>query len=99
MLGPFHKINQRGKHYVLTIVAFGTAFLEEIPLSNISTLSVARSLMSYFCKHGIPQTLRTDLGMNFVSELMKKCFDLAKITHQTSLAYSRWCSGLVVWYN
>lgn len=56
IIGPLQP-TQKKKKYILTVVDFGTRFLEAIPLSNISAANVARSLLSHFCKFNWPKTV------------------------------------------
>ena len=72
LIGPLSPPSERGHKYVLTLIDCATSFPEAIPLKNIDTISVAEALIKIFSRVGIPKQIHSDLGTQFVSDLMKE---------------------------
>ena len=71
LVGPLPE--SQGFTYLLTIVDRFTRWLEAIPLSDISAATCARAFLYHWvCRHGVPSTLTSDRGRQFVSELWTK---------------------------
>ena len=59
--------------YLLTILDRFTRWPEAIPLSDISAATCARAFLYHWeSRHGVPSTLTSDRGRQFVSELWSK---------------------------
>ena len=99
LVGPLHPPSERGHRYVLTVIDYATRFVEALPLKNISTVEVAEALMTIYSRVGIPSEVLTDLGTQFVSDLMKEVSRLLSIKGLTSSRYHPICNGLVEKYN
>lgn len=73
----------QGKHYVLT-VDYYTRYIEVDELRDQSSKTTIEALKKQFCRHGLPDLLRTDNGPQFSSEEFASfCSDLG-IEHRTS---------------
>ena len=79
LIGPLAPSCDRGFKYVLTLIDVATSFPEAIPLKNIDTVSVAEALLQIFGRVGIPKEIHSDLGTQFVSNLMKEIHRLLGI--------------------
>jgi len=70
-----------------------------VPLKNISTITVAESLVSIFSRAGIPQEILSDQGTQFTSNLMKEVGRLLSLKQLTTTPYHPQCNGLVERFN
>jgi len=95
---PFHKcaldivgplnITTSGNKYLLTFQNDLTKFSKAIPIPNQEATTVAREFVTkIICEHGIPETVLTDQGTNFLSEVFKNVCKLLKITKVQTTAY------------
>ena len=81
LIGPLNPPTERGHRYILTIVDFATRYPEAIPLKSITTIEVAEALFNTYTRvHvGFPSEVLSDLGTQFVSDLMKEVSRLMSI--------------------
>jgi transposase InsO family protein len=69
IVGPF-PTSQQGNVYILTVVDHFTRWAEAIPLQEATTKTIASALITHvICRHGLFDTMTSDNGSNFVSEL------------------------------
>jgi len=57
LVGEMFPASSRGHRYILTVVDYATRYPEAVPLKNISTITVAETLVSIFSRVGIPQEI------------------------------------------
>ena len=77
LVGPFPAAPYK---YVLSGIDVFSKYLFAVPLVNGSAKAVAIALTSIFFKHSyLPQTITSDLGSNFVSDLMHELSELLEI--------------------
>ena len=68
LVGPLKSPVHR---YVLTVFDVFTKYLFAVTLTNVRADTIAREHMSIFFRHSyLPQTILSDLGTSFVSELL-----------------------------
>ena len=67
-VGPMPK-SRAGNQYLLTIMCTATRFPEAIPLRNITARSVTRALIKFFTTFGLPKSVQSDQGSNFLSNV------------------------------
>ena len=79
LIGPLNPPTERGHRYILTIVDFATRYPEAIPLKSITTIEVAEALFNTYTRVGFPSEVLSDLGTQFVSDLMKEVSRLMSI--------------------
>ena len=79
LIGPLTPSSDRGYKYVLTLIDVATSFPEAVPLKNIDTVTVSEALLQIFGRVGIPKQIHSDLGTQFVSNLMKEIHRLLGI--------------------
>ena len=70
-VGPLPK-TKSGNQYLLTIMCTSTRFPEAIPLRNIKAPTIVKSLIKFFTLVGLPKSLQSDQGSNFMSGLMQQ---------------------------
>jgi transposase InsO family protein len=69
IVGPL-PTTRRGNVYILTIVDHFTRWAEAIALEEQTTRSIARAIIQHvICRHGLFETMTSDNGSVFVSEL------------------------------
>ncbi len=49
----------------------------------------------HVCRYGIPITIRSDRGTQFVNGIIKELLDLLQVEHEVSLAYSKEQNAIV----
>ena len=77
MVGP---LKSTQINYVLSGIDAFTLYLFAVPLTNVYADTVARKLVKVFFQHSyIPQTIHSDLGTNFTSELMSESARLLEV--------------------
>ena len=70
-VGPLPKTTA-GNKYLLTIMCKATRFPEAVPLRNIKAPKIVDSLVKFFTFVGIPRSVQSDQGSNFMSGLMQQ---------------------------
>ena len=74
--------------YILTLQCELTKYIEAIPLKNKEAITVAKAMVEKFVlKYGIFKTLKTDMGTEFLNEIMKNICELLKINQVNSTPY------------
>ena len=85
-VGPLPK-TKSGNQYLLTIMCASTRFPEAIPLRNIKAPTIVKSLIKFFTLVGLPRSLQSDQGSNFMSGLMQQVMFQLGIKQFKSTAY------------
>ena len=85
-VGPLPR-TKAGNQYLLTIMCASTRFPEAIPLRNIKSRTVVNALTKFFTNFGLPQSVQSDQGSNFTSQVFKQVMQELGIRHHTSTAY------------
>ena len=94
LVGPLPE--SQGFSYLLTIVDRFTRWPEAIPLSDISARTCARAfLFHWVARYGVPTTLTSDRGRQFVSELWKRTASLLGASTNTTTSYHPQANGMV----
>ena len=94
LVGPLPE--SQGFTYLLTIVDRFTRWPEAIPLSDISAATCARAFLYHWVsRHGVPSTLTSDRGRQFVSALWTKTASLLGTSTNTTTSYHPQANGLV----
>ena len=70
-VGPLPK-TKSGFQYLLTIMCASTRFPEAIPLRNIKTKTIFKALVKFFTLVGLPKSVQSDQGSNFMSETFQQ---------------------------
>ena len=70
-VGPLPK-TKSGNEYLLTIMCASTRFPEAIPLRNIKTKTIVRALVKFFTFVGLPKSVQSDQGSNFMSGIFQQ---------------------------
>ncbi len=85
-VGPLPR-TKSGNQYLLTTMCTSTRFPEVIPLRKITAPVIVKSLIKFFSLFGLPRTIQSDQGTNFMSHVFKHALDQLHIQHCTSSCY------------
>ena len=98
IVGPLPK-TKSGHRYILVLVDYATRYPEAIPLKTVTAEVIAEKVVDVFARFGIPETVLTDQGTNFVSQLLKELYRLLGVTVIKTSPYHPQTDGLVERYN
>ena len=85
-VGPLPK-TKSGNSYLLTIMCASTRFPEAIPLRNIKTPAILKALVKFFTLVGLPKSIQSDQGSNFMSNVFQQVVHELGIKQYKSSAY------------
>ena len=85
-VGPLPK-TKSGHKYLLTIMCASTCFPEAIPLRNIKTKNIVKALVRLFTFVGLPKSVQSDQGSNFISGIFQQVMHELGITQYKSSPY------------
>lgn len=87
LVGPLDK-DLEGNVYILSLQCELSKYVEAYPLQRKDTVSVARTFVNNFIlRYGLPTTIATDRGTEFMSETMSEVCKLLQINKLNSTAY------------
>ncbi|XP_022796124.1 uncharacterized protein K02A2.6-like [Stylophora pistillata] len=72
------------EEYVLVVVDYYSRYFEVDILTSMTSTKVIESLDKIFCTHGLPKSLKTDNGSQFVSDEFQRFLETNDIEHRTS---------------
>ena len=84
-----------GNCYLLTIMCKSTRFPEAIPLRNIKASKIVPSLVKFFTFVGLPVSIQSDQGSNFMSGLMQQVMHVLGVQQYKSSAYHPESQGAI----
>ena len=85
-VGPLPKTRE-GNQYLLTIMCGNTRFPEAFPLRNIKAPKIVKALIKFFTLFGLPQSVQSDQGSNFMSGLFQEVMFQLGVKQFKSSAY------------
>ena len=86
-IGPFTRTNN-GNRYILSVQCNLTKYIVLIPIPTKESAIIAKSLVEHFIlTYGKFLELRTDQGLEYKNEILKKVCDLLEIKQTFSTAY------------
>ena len=85
-VGPLPR-TKSGNEYLLTIMCTSTRFPETVPLRNIKTKSIVKALIKFFTFVGLPKSVQSDQGSNFMSGIFQQVMHELGIKQYRSSAY------------
>ena len=93
VVGPLPRSNN-GNNFILTLQDDLTKFAWAVPMENHEANTVAHHFVTQFvCLHGIPQSLVTDCGTEFLSKIFKEVCRLLKIRQTSTTPYHPQSNG------
>ena len=91
-VGPLPK-TRSGNKYLLTVMCASTRFSEAIPLRNIKAPNIVKGLVKFFTLVGLPKSIQSDQGSNFLSGFFQQVIYELEIKQYTSSAYHSQSQG------
>ena len=85
-VGPLPKTKSQNE-YLLTIMCSSTRFPEAIPLRSIKTNTILKALIKFFTLFGLPKSIRSDQGTNFMAHAFQQVMNQLGIKQYKSSAY------------
>jgi len=75
IIGPLTK-TRNNNQYIIVAVDYFTKWFEVESTENITSMDVIKFLINLFARHGVPQVITTDNGVQFTSDMTKIFLDL-----------------------
>ena len=98
IVGPLPQ-SKSGNRFILTIVDYATRYPEAIALPSTEASRIAKELVTYFSRVGIPEEILSDQGANFMSGLLQEVYQLLHIRRIRTSPYHPQTDGLVERFN
>jgi hypothetical protein len=93
--GPYSE-TKKGNRYLLTFIDHFSRYPEAIPIPRQDASTVARALVTeIFSRLGCPQTISSDKGTNFMSELFQEVCKLLNVRRINSTSFNPQMQGKV----
>jgi transposase InsO family protein len=86
-IGPLPK-SEDGYKYILTLIDTFSRFLHVLPLKDLEGITAAKALISHIGLFGVPNSILTDNGSQFVNQWFDQLLEIIQIDHPTIHAYS-----------
>lgn len=83
IVGPF-STRMAQKKFLLVAVDYFTKWVEAEPLANITATQVRNFCWKLICRFGLPRTIITDNGRQFIDRKLERFFHELGIRHTTS---------------
>lgn len=80
VVGPL-PLTENGNRFIITMQCDLTKYFYAKAVQNHEAITVANTLLEFITIFGIPESILTDLGTDFCSNIMKELNKLFKITH------------------
>ena len=93
IVGPLEKASNNNRN-ILVIVDYYTKWIEAEATENVTSKDVIKFLINVFSRHGVPQTITTDNGVQFNSDITKMFLDLYDVYVKFSTTYHPETNGL-----
>ena len=94
IVGPI-KQTKNGNQYILVLIDNLTKWPEAFAMPDQTALTVAKIFVEQvICRHGMPRTLLTDRGTNFLSKLFQEICKFLKIERLLTTSYKPSTNGL-----
>ena len=100
ILGPITRVRETGNKYILVLTDYFTKYVVTVPLSTITAADVAKAFVEkWVLRFGAPDTLHTDQGTNFCSDLMTEVCNLLHVERTRTSPYHPQGNGQVERHN
>ena len=99
IMGPL-PTSSRGNAYILIVTDVFTKWVEAFPLRNTIATTLARVLVDeVICRYGVPDSIHSDQGANFGSEVLQAVCCLLGMNRTRTTAYHPMGNGQVERFN
>ena len=90
------KVSRKGNQYILVIYDYFTKWMDAFPLKRHTADRVAEVMMTrFFVYHGVPETIHSDQGREFESELFSQLLKMCGIEKTRTSPYRPQSNGAV----
>ena len=93
-IGPLPE-DDKGNKYIIAIIDEFSHFLEIFAAPDATAVSAAHALFQRTGRYGIPTTLVSDGGSQFINSIISQFLELIGTDHHITLAYSKQENGIV----
>jgi len=93
IIGPLTK-TRNNNQYIIVVVDYFTKWVEAEPTENITSYDVVKFLINIFARHGVPQVITTDNGVQFTSDMTKMFLNLYDVYVKFTTTYHPESNGL-----
>jgi transposase InsO family protein len=87
LVGPFHPRTKRGNSWILTVTDQYTRWAEAFALRDAKAPEIARRVVEFVCRMGMPLELHSDQGRNVDGEVVREMCKLLGIRKTHTTAY------------
>ena len=95
LVGPMG-VPHNGYRYVMTVIDVFTRYLVTVALKSKEAIEVARALYNkVVCVHGVPTTIVTDQGTEFVNNIMRELSKELLMQHAKITAFHPSANGVI----
>lgn len=88
-------ITSKGHRYVLAVEDYFTKFVNLYAIADQRATTVAECLFSYVMEHGVMETLHTDMGRQFESEVVRQLCVMLGVKKTHTMPYNPKSDGMV----
>jgi hypothetical protein len=93
-VGPF-KLSNSGNKYILTATCYFTKYAEVRAVPDITAETTAKFIVEeIICRHGAVEELLSDLGRNFLAEVVQQILVIVGTRHVRTTSYKPSTNGL-----
>ena len=93
IIGPLPKTRNNNQYIIVTVDYF-TKWVEAEPTENITSYDVIKFLINVFERHGVPQVITTNNGVQFTSDMTKIFLDIYDVYVKFIATYHPESNGL-----
>ena len=94
IVGPISPSSARGHRFILTVVDLATRWPEAFPLKTTTSEDIIGALMTMFARTGFPDTILSDRGPQFTSELSRQIAGILGIKQAFTTPYHPQSNGI-----
>ena len=99
LVGPISPPSERGHCYIFTYIDHALRYLEIICSNSITSEAVAEAMVGIFSRIGVPEEILSDMGTQFMSDVMKAVSRLLSVKQMATTPYHPICNGLCEWFD
>lgn len=93
-------VTSKGNRYVLVVEGYFTKFLNLYAIPNQKATTVAACLFKdYVLEHGVMETLHTDMGRQFESDVVRHLCEMLGVKKTHTTRYNPKSDGMVERFN
>ena len=94
LVGPLPRTRDRYK-YILTYICLSSRYPDARPLKTVMASEVVEALLDIFCHHGIPNTVLSNQGTQFMSSMMRATCKQLGVKQKRTTPYHPQSNGCV----